>query len=736
MSNFISDEPISDESEDELDRGAFIAHLANSICEWNGKESIAIGLCGAWGEGKTSIINLTRKKISKKNTKIKFVDFQPWMLSESDNLVESFLTELSKTVNKKKFVFRKYARLLSRIPSMKDIKTILNTILFHTSWIGISAAGILDFIANASFLKYFAPVAVILFIFKEKILPHIAHPQSISEVKNEVKKILESSKNKFLIIIDDIDRLSTQEIRQVFRIIRTNADFPNTIYLLSFDRDVVEKSLGVQEEIPGSKYLEKMIQASFALPPVPANKVFDYLLRELKKLRNEYPVLETYFKDISYAKQIHHPGFKSFFTNIRDVKRFINSYHFNISLVIDEDTINPVDFMGIDAFRLFEPQFYYFLMNNKGLFIEYSSKTNFLYNPFGYPSDKEADFIQEERKEGYNLIKSSRTEKISLLGVLFPQITGITPSVKDSLMKNRICQPDKFDSYFTPTPNKTEIITKFDIKRFFDSSNDYDKLSLLINELEMEGRFLPLIQMLHNFFDDQEYFMKTNYENIIQALLDSFASIEIKRGFALFESTDYQIVLLIHALLTDKADYGFNYAILKNVVKNVKVLCGLIFFIKIEAGEYKKEDRTTWEKIVDDADLDNIILLCINRINENKKKIINEKLLPFILDFWKKWGDIKDYEEYLNNIWEDDSSFLRFFVQFAFAGGRFLDHDSIKEHQPTIFNYKEFNDFYHDEESVKRKIEEIKTADSEHYNHYKNVIDYYLEHYENRNSVF
>ena len=40
-------------------------------------------------------------------------------------------------------------------------------------------------------------------------------------------------------IIDDIDRLQEREVRQLFQAVKAIADFPKTIYLLSFDESTV-----------------------------------------------------------------------------------------------------------------------------------------------------------------------------------------------------------------------------------------------------------------------------------------------------------------------------------------------------------------------------------------------------------------------------------------------------------------------------------------------------------------
>ena len=46
------------------------------------------------------------------------------------------------------------------------------------------------------------------------------------------RQALAAQKQRFLVIIDDIDRLASDEMRQVFLLVKALADFPNTVYVL------------------------------------------------------------------------------------------------------------------------------------------------------------------------------------------------------------------------------------------------------------------------------------------------------------------------------------------------------------------------------------------------------------------------------------------------------------------------------------------------------------------------
>lgn len=59
--------------------------------------------------------------------------------------------------------------------------------------------------------------------------------KDLQESKDQIIEKLKDEKMKIIVSIDDIDRLSEEEIVAVFQLVKSLADFPNTIYVLAFD---------------------------------------------------------------------------------------------------------------------------------------------------------------------------------------------------------------------------------------------------------------------------------------------------------------------------------------------------------------------------------------------------------------------------------------------------------------------------------------------------------------------
>jgi hypothetical protein len=70
-----------------------------------------------------------------------------------------------------------------------------------------------------------------------------AATRTLPELKRELTELLRQLRQPLLVVIDDIDRLTPDEMKAVFQLVRANADLPNLVYLLLFPREPVERAL-------------------------------------------------------------------------------------------------------------------------------------------------------------------------------------------------------------------------------------------------------------------------------------------------------------------------------------------------------------------------------------------------------------------------------------------------------------------------------------------------------------
>ncbi|MEC5171193.1 KAP family P-loop NTPase fold protein [Glaciihabitans sp. GrIS 2.15] len=238
------DSPILSSDDDDLRRAPSARSLVRSIRKLDASKGLVVGIQGPWGFGKSSFINLMREGFAEK-PEIVVVDFNPWMFSGSDQLVSLFFSQIGAELKLKGG--NRFDAIAAGLDKYADALSPL------ANFIPIPGAGIL-----AGLLRRILGGAVA----KKR-----AAQSDIHGIRNSIVDTLKKLDQPIVVVIDDIDRLTTPEIREIFKLVRLTGNFPNVIYTLAFDRDRVEKALD-EENVPGRAYLEKIIQLSFDVPEI------------------------------------------------------------------------------------------------------------------------------------------------------------------------------------------------------------------------------------------------------------------------------------------------------------------------------------------------------------------------------------------------------------------------------------------------------------------------------------
>ena len=207
--NFSSDRPVNSVEEDGFQRYEFSKRIATTIIDRDNNDCIVIGIYGLWGEGKTSVINFIETELKSSNSIIP-IKFNPWRYNDEQSLLIQFFQKLAHVLDAKiktkseklGDILKKYGKLLSLdIPLIGNLKE------------------------------------------KAEGLGEILGDVDIETLKDRIESILKESQKKLVIFIDDLDRLDKSEIYSIFRLVKLNADFANTTYILSFDEKMVSAAI-------------------------------------------------------------------------------------------------------------------------------------------------------------------------------------------------------------------------------------------------------------------------------------------------------------------------------------------------------------------------------------------------------------------------------------------------------------------------------------------------------------
>ncbi len=172
----------------------------------------------------------------------------------------------------------------------------------------------------------------------------------VSGRRAKVEKALAALNKPVVVVLDDIDRLTTPEIRDIFKLVRLTANFPSVIYIVAFDRVRVEEALA-EHGIPGRDYLEKILQVGVDLPAVPAHvlnkQIFDAIDNVLSKIDNTGPFDQNVWPDL--FMEVIRPLLR----NMRDVRRYAAAVY---GTVRDLDGLVALaDVLALEAVRVFLP---------------------------------------------------------------------------------------------------------------------------------------------------------------------------------------------------------------------------------------------------------------------------------------------------------------------------------------------------------------------------------------------
>lgn len=320
------DVPITSSLDDDLGRAPVARDFAESIRQLDASHGLVAAVLGPWGHGKTSFINLMREQFEAEPA-LTVIDFNPWMFSGSNQLVNFFFTEIGAELNvHSKSRFGKTADWLAQYADI--LKPV-------SQFIPLPGAAAIGEAAGAALGGLSATTN---------------SDRSAKKVREEIAKELTALAQPIVVVVDDIDRLTTLEIREIFKLVRLTASFPNIIYVLAFDRERVEQAL-TEDGVPGRAYLEKIVQLSFDVPQAPAKLLRSQVLEVLNRILA--PVANATL-DESRWSDVYWEVIDPLFSNMRDVTRFAISARSTVKSLGDE--VDLVDVLAMEALRVFRPE--------------------------------------------------------------------------------------------------------------------------------------------------------------------------------------------------------------------------------------------------------------------------------------------------------------------------------------------------------------------------------------------
>ncbi|WP_133169445.1 KAP family P-loop NTPase fold protein [Rhodococcus opacus] len=406
-----TDAPISQEDDDRLERKTFAAHVADRITAAGGYDSVAFGLTGSWGSGKTSVLRMIAGNMPTPEWSVHY--FTPWAASDSAALVKEF-----------------YATIESALP--KDV----------AKKVGGKLRAMVPLAAGAASMIPVAGKAVGTVV--EEAGRYFE--KSFQKQFEEASKEIVGTGTRILVVVDDIDRLHADELVAVLKTVRLLGNFPGIHYLLAYDQDTVCDVLTTTSIAKNTdralQFLEKIVQYPFDLPPLQNAHRATELTTALARVEAAHQLGPT----LTGRSQFGSSAVETLLTlvppgdlgTLRAIHRLVTQFDIALT-VIRPDEIDPEDLLVLTYMRVRYPKLYQKLP---------AWRSKLLWKMTSPRNGQEAEWNELVAGCFDEAPESARVEHLKrVLHYLFPAIEGDWMGGRQS-RPCRISEAMYFDRYF------------------------------------------------------------------------------------------------------------------------------------------------------------------------------------------------------------------------------------------------------------------------------------------------
>lgn len=629
FSLYSGDEPIRTATEDRLDRSRFVQGVVDMTVSRRERAGLVIGIYGAWGEGKTSLMRMIEAQLRDRAHLIPFW-FNPWYFRNEEHLIEVFFHSLAGAIGK---------RLGSSGQRLGELL--------------MDYGSLLEWLPNVG-----GPMSRAAGSIGKKLAS-----TTLDDLRSRVENCLGEIGKRVVVFVDDLDRLDRTEIQAVVKLVKLTAGFDYMTYVLAFDDQVVSSALGERYgeggQESGRGFLEKIIQLPLRLPAVDPTVLLSLTLESISGVLQSTDVSLTeeqvrefrrYFDDM-FGARVRTP---------RAGKRYSNALAFGLPILKGE--IHPVDLMLMETIRVFYPDIYTHVRPNRDLFL----------GRRGTPSRSD----QEGNRQSWNKMITGLTTRESTaiqdcLTYLFPRFRSTTANYEFGSewdqkwdKEQRVASASYFDRYFQ-------------LGIPFDDVSDVElgQLRHLLDvgatdQAEPEFRRLArshsVDRLLAKLRSDEKAYSVVAARTLIGVLVRVGEILpERDQGLSSFTAPAPQAAILMRHLLK-LLPPGEREGVALVVARAAQPLS---FALECYSWMKSSAEERHGDSVVLGAATESVLeSTLLNRIREQSTSSSLMDLTPSqvrtILHAWVDFGDKAETEAYLKKMFESNSTYAARFVTF------------------------------------------------------------------------
>jgi len=403
---FELDAPINNAAADMFHMDSLVNRIVNFITFTDVKDSaFSMGIVGDWGDGKSSLMNLVEEKLRSEHNEFLIVHFNPRSSKKAAFIQEDFLDSLKQSLAPQHsgidYTIDRYAVALDAIPGMP---------------------------------KIFSKLLDLLQIDQDK---------NKKVKRNDLQNAILEINRRIIVFIDDLDRLTGEELIEVMKVLDTNGAFPNMVFITGYDKDYVNEVLYEHLKISDRThpYTDKYFTVEVRVPLHPSYRLMNYLVELLTKACKSEYIAEHSAVVENLTRQLF-ALIMSRLRTIRDVKRFANLFLYDYAEV--QQDVKYQDFLLLELIKFSHPKDYEDIYRLK---IIHRGSSNFLVT-----ASDELYYLNEEllpQKDGTNnhtLEPKIKPDSIDILNRLFPSEDSYQLWYKNRYQ--RIYSASSFEHYF------------------------------------------------------------------------------------------------------------------------------------------------------------------------------------------------------------------------------------------------------------------------------------------------
>lgn len=635
--NYSTDRPIDTCEQDLLGRASFSKQLGRAIYDYNGKDGLVIGLYGKWGSGKTSVINMAVNEMitlaKQENNMPLVMKFAPWNYSDKDNLISIFFQSLKNKIE-----------LQDNEELKKEVGKALN-----------DYAGAFDALSLIPIVG--SGVAAILKTVAQAQGTNLMQGADLEKTKELLESALVEVNKKIVIIIDDIDRLTNSQIRDVFQLVKQVADFPNIIYILAMDREVVRRALQEVHNVDGNEYLQKIIQVPFEIPELRKSKLNSIFFSRLDEVVKE--ISDKIKWDDMYWKDVFQNCIEPYINTLRDVNRVINTFQFKYGAMYEETSFE--DMIGITTIEVLDPELYKWIGNNKeavcgGFF-------------HGLSFDKSDKDYRKKYSEEFLSLEINPDRAIRCIAAMFPMFANDVNekgfeyfSSSDIRSKMRAAHKERFELYFMY--DLDDIRIPRNIINACIYKLDTESIRNHLDKINKQGNIIYFLDEVRSLINNIPYKRLGLIASIFLEMQGNFHGQNSKSIFTISANDIAERCIddMINRLKTEAERFKIIYTAVKNLNSlNLGTMARRINRIELAYGRLAGKSEKEEGKIISLNHLREIEELYVSRIHDIVKKIpfVNIKGFKFVFYLWKSF-EKEGAKNYINKMFEDDVNKIRF----------------------------------------------------------------------------